>query len=60
MPQVRFEPMIPVFERTKTVHALDGMAAVICKGCKVCEPSKYEKKSNLFWNVINFEGQKRI
>jgi hypothetical protein len=24
MPQVRFEPMIPVFEQAKTVHALDG------------------------------------
>jgi hypothetical protein len=23
MPQVGFEPTIPVFERTKTVHALD-------------------------------------
>jgi hypothetical protein len=29
MPQVRFEPMIPVFERMKTVHALDGAATVI-------------------------------
>jgi hypothetical protein len=26
---VRFEPTIPVFERTKTVHALDGAATVI-------------------------------
>jgi hypothetical protein len=31
MPQVEFEPTIPVFERTKTVHALDRGAAVI--GC---------------------------
>jgi hypothetical protein len=29
MPQVRFEPMIPVFERSKTVHALDRAATVI-------------------------------
>jgi hypothetical protein len=28
-PQVGFEPMIPVFERTKTVHALDRAATVI-------------------------------
>jgi hypothetical protein len=26
---VRFEPTIPVFERAKTVHALDGAATVI-------------------------------
>jgi hypothetical protein len=29
MPQVGFEPMIPVFERAKTVHALDSAATVI-------------------------------
>jgi hypothetical protein len=29
MPQVRFDPMIPVFERAKTVNALDRAATVI-------------------------------
>jgi hypothetical protein len=29
MPEVGFEPMIPVFERAKTVHALDCAATVI-------------------------------
>jgi beta-lactamase regulating signal transducer with metallopeptidase domain len=29
MPQMGFEPTIPVFERTKTVHALDCTATVI-------------------------------
>jgi hypothetical protein len=29
MPRVGFEPTIPVFERPKTVHALDGAATVI-------------------------------
>jgi hypothetical protein len=29
MPQVGFEPTIPVFEQAKTVHALDRAAAVI-------------------------------
>jgi hypothetical protein len=29
MLQVGFEPMIPVFQQAKTVHALDRMAAVI-------------------------------
>jgi hypothetical protein len=24
MPEVRFEPMLPVFERAKTAHAADG------------------------------------
>jgi hypothetical protein len=31
MPQVGFEPTIPVFERGKAVHALDGAATVIGK-----------------------------
>jgi hypothetical protein len=29
MPQMGFEPTIPVFELTKTVHALDRAATVI-------------------------------
>jgi hypothetical protein len=29
MPQVEFEPTTQVFERGKTVHALDGAATVI-------------------------------
>jgi hypothetical protein len=29
MPRVRFEPTIPVFERAKTVHALDRAATTI-------------------------------
>jgi hypothetical protein len=41
MPQVGFEPTIPVFERAKTVHALDRAATVIgsrCYGyCKTCD-----------------------
>jgi hypothetical protein len=28
MPQARFEPTIPVFQRATTVHALDRAAAV--------------------------------
>jgi hypothetical protein len=31
MPRVGFEPTIPVFERAKTVHALDRAATVIGK-----------------------------
>jgi hypothetical protein len=30
MPQVWFEPTIPIFERAKIVHALDRAATVIC------------------------------
>jgi hypothetical protein len=29
MPRVRFEPMIPMFERAKTFYALDRMPNVI-------------------------------
>jgi hypothetical protein len=32
MPQVGFEPMIPVFHRVTTVHALDRAATVIGGG----------------------------
>jgi hypothetical protein len=31
MPRVGFEPTIPAFERTQTVHALDHAATVICR-----------------------------
>jgi hypothetical protein len=37
MSVVGFEPTIPVFERTKTVHALDRAATVIGSGVK-CGP----------------------
>jgi hypothetical protein len=40
MPQVGFEPTIPVFERAKTVHALDRAVTVI--------------GSLLIYNLINF------
>jgi hypothetical protein len=33
MPPVGLEPTIPVFERTKTVHALDRAATVIGSFC---------------------------
>jgi hypothetical protein len=39
MIQVEFEPTIPVFERAKTVHALDCAATVI--GTFVVEAGKY-------------------
>jgi hypothetical protein len=29
MPQVRFEPMTPLFERAKAVHAIDSATTVI-------------------------------
>jgi hypothetical protein len=32
MPRVGFEPIVPVFERTKKVHAFDRAATVIGKG----------------------------
>jgi hypothetical protein len=39
MPWVRFEPMIPVFERAKLFHALDRAANVIC--CRNIGVGKY-------------------
>jgi hypothetical protein len=38
MPWVEFEPMIPVFERVKTFHALDRAATVI--GCVLATAGK--------------------
>jgi hypothetical protein len=35
MPQVRFEPTIPAFERAKTVHALDRSVTFL-NPCSVC------------------------
>jgi hypothetical protein len=37
MPQVGFEPTIPVFELAKTVHALDGAATVSGFVCNVLQ-----------------------
>jgi hypothetical protein len=36
MPQAGFEPTIPVLERAKTVHALDGAATVIGRPSIIC------------------------
>jgi hypothetical protein len=38
MSRVGFEPTIPVFEREKTVHALDGAVTVI--GNFICQPTE--------------------
>jgi hypothetical protein len=43
MPRVGFEPMTPVFEREKTVHALDRAATVI--GRTSVPSSMYPKDS---------------
>jgi hypothetical protein len=48
MPRVRFEPTIPVFERAKTVHALDRAATMIGSN------DKYHKKmSKLYKDQFN-------
>jgi hypothetical protein len=38
MPRVEFEPMITVFERQTTVHALDSAATAIGTGLYVQSP----------------------
>jgi hypothetical protein len=47
MPRVGFEPMIPVFERAKTVHASDRAATVIGK------EKEYLNKSFIFFQDPN-------
>jgi hypothetical protein len=44
MPEVAFEPMIPLFERAKTFHALDRAAIMIDK----CRLSSVQE-SGMFW-----------
>jgi thioredoxin-related protein len=41
MPQVSFEPMIPMFERAKAIHASDRAATVVgsVHHCYFCESS---------------------
>jgi hypothetical protein len=59
MPQVGFEPMIPVFELAKTVHAFDRAATVIGRsGFIVAEfyaSKPYENKSDMF-NHLKHNG----
>jgi hypothetical protein len=57
MSLVRFEPTIPVFEREKTVHALDRAAPVICTSlliydlsCQILTGSGY-LPSNDWWII---------
>jgi hypothetical protein len=48
MPQVGFEPTIPVLRRAKTIHALDGAATVmgmsVIRVDKSKEGSEYTSK----------------
>jgi hypothetical protein len=56
MPQVGFEPTIPVLERAKTVHALDRAVTVI--GRKVSYMGEIESVDFLDTNYI--KGAKKI
>jgi hypothetical protein len=44
MPQVGFEPMLRVFERAKTVHALDRAANMIGWMSKLGSDNKSERR----------------
>jgi hypothetical protein len=59
MPRVGFEPTIPVFERAKTVHALDRSATVVGGFCTY----KYINMINVVGydcDSINYEFQANI
>jgi hypothetical protein len=56
MPQVGFEPMTPVFERTKTVHALDRAAVVI--GSEWVLHYKMYSKEFLCGQVVRVPGNR--
>jgi hypothetical protein len=58
MPRVGFEPTIPVFERAKTVHALDRAVTVI--GLYIPQCTKYICLTNLLVYLrFNFENVRR-
>jgi hypothetical protein len=44
MPQVGFDPTIPVFERAKTDHALDRAATVIGSASDMCYKLQHQTK----------------
>jgi hypothetical protein len=51
MPRVGFEPTIPVIERVKTIHVLDGAATVI--GNEDTTESIYACESCISWVEVN-------
>jgi hypothetical protein len=57
MPRVGFEPTIPVFERTKTVHALDRAATVMGISVNTVQILSYEsiKSQTNKMFMINWE-----
>jgi hypothetical protein len=55
MSRVGFEPKIPLFERPKTVHALDRATIVIrylVSEYKLKSAAVYEWNPNAFWFLI--------
>jgi hypothetical protein len=56
MPPKRFDPLIPVFERAKTVHALDRATTGISNGTHRHREEKFEPEYIRFmngnWNVL--------
>jgi hypothetical protein len=57
MPRVGFEPTIPAFERTKTVHALDRAATVI--GRRLITDTRFEPVARLVKEFIASNGTRR-
>jgi hypothetical protein len=54
MPRVGFEPKIPVFERAKTVHALDRAAAVngSCLGTTLVNQTRKKLRADQFLDYL--------
>jgi hypothetical protein len=58
MPQVRFEPTIPVFERAKAVHALDRAATVIGLSSFYLLPEMYFQTAFMnISDILNLKGK---
>jgi hypothetical protein len=53
MPRAGFEPMIPVFERTKTANALDRSTTVIGLQFRLCAEIKKETYLKIFFSFKN-------
>jgi hypothetical protein len=56
MPRVGFEPMTPVFERTKTVHALDRAAGHCDRQNQPLGNDIYKECRTPFFTVVIEDG----
>jgi hypothetical protein len=60
MPQIGFEPTIPVFERAKTVHASDRAATVIGRYQTTSVENRKRDSINTFVKFLNAFHRRKL